>query len=825
MLKIINIRFRQFRYTMLNDMILRNKGQAIVGIIVRLLSVIAGRVTPTFVKVIKTTLARANGVAKNQGIPGVVKYLKVVGISTAQAIAGYKTVQTPRVSRTNSGIPRLFPPQLRRLIKEGHTAAMRLAMTLSSLYRDLEFKADPKLGSIVKPYSGNKHVIRRLEQYIPMFVKLFVISRLPTGIASLRDLLKGKFTYFTIHKSSPFTPGKSATESLLPKGIKMISTHPITMIRSALGLEPNILDALSILADMVKAPNTEGPLAWIRRIKDLFGDLGPMRYVFVPKGIPSGKLGLKEEAAGKVRVFAMVDPWTQMILRPFHKAIFSILRTWSMDGTFNQLRPLRRAWKFPALFSMDLSSATDRLPIALQVPLFKEVFSMTSEEANAWKEAMVGRFYRLPFGVSHEGQNAIKYTVGQPMGALSSWAMLALTHHFIVQVAAWETQVVSFDKLFRNYAVLGDDIVIFDAKVAKKYHKIMTELGVECNLAKSIISPNGEVMEFAKRIFFKGENISPTPLKELHAALDNPVALFEYKRKYQLDWPKIVKLAGFSYRVVGSVNSKSLFKLNIKVRYLMFVGLISDPQAVLDALLNLRKGVAQAELQENISKFIWQEYQKLWGSYQRSFKKLESMRFAPFKDLLKDKLPLKEQRKLYHDIFWAVYQPPKVRASIQLTEGMKAIQKIFFKGVYAKWEMMAKLEALLELIRIDSEVSSASVDVLNTTKHEIVPTNPVQVRMFKLQKAFARFMGGLKGLAQEPQLARVEPLMSGFVPLHALKILPRILPRAFKNVTMTKIIVTALRRRLLWTAGFTGIMGIASWFQGVPVVIGILLTI
>lgn len=28
---------------------------------------------------------------------------------------------------------------------------------------------------------------------------------------------------------------------------------------------------------------------------------------------------------------------------------------------------------------------------------------------------------------------SVRYSVGQPMGALSSWAMLALTHHFIVQ--------------------------------------------------------------------------------------------------------------------------------------------------------------------------------------------------------------------------------------------------------------------------------------------------------------------------------------------------------------------------------------------------------
>jgi len=33
----------------------------------------------------------------------------------------------------------------------------------------------------------------------------------------------------------------------------------------------------------------------------------------------------------------------------------------------------------------------------------------------------------------------IRYAVGQPIGALSSWAMLAFTHHIIVQVAAYRS--------------------------------------------------------------------------------------------------------------------------------------------------------------------------------------------------------------------------------------------------------------------------------------------------------------------------------------------------------------------------------------------------
>jgi len=55
-----------------------------------------------------------------------------------------------------------------------------------------------------------------------------------------------------------------------------------------------------------------------------------------------GKLAVKGEAAGKVRVFAMVDPWTQWVLKPLHSNLFKVLAKLPMDGTFNQLNPLTR---------------------------------------------------------------------------------------------------------------------------------------------------------------------------------------------------------------------------------------------------------------------------------------------------------------------------------------------------------------------------------------------------------------------------------------------------------------------------------------------------
>lgn len=90
--------------------------------------------------------------------------------------------------------------------------------------------------------------------------------------------------------------------------------------------------------------------------------------------------------------------------------------------------------------SLDLSAATDRLPVTLQADLLANL--VNGPFAMAWKELLVGRSYYgyhktlLPQSID------VKYSVGQPMGALSSWAMLAFVHHFIVQAAAWRSGIV-----------------------------------------------------------------------------------------------------------------------------------------------------------------------------------------------------------------------------------------------------------------------------------------------------------------------------------------------------------------------------------------------
>jgi len=62
--------------------------------------------------------------------------------------------------------------------------------------------------------------------------------------------------------------------------------------------------------------------------------------------------------------------------------------------------------------------------------------------------------------------------------------------------------------------LLGDDIVIGDKDLAEMYHKIICdELDIKISDPKSFISDH--FFEFAKRLFWKGEEISPFPISSL----------------------------------------------------------------------------------------------------------------------------------------------------------------------------------------------------------------------------------------------------------------------------------------------------------------------
>lgn len=116
----------------------------------------------------------------------------------------------------------------------------------------------------------------------------------------------------------------------------------------------------------------------------------------------------------KCRVIAIVDYWTQTALRPLHKEIFKLLRNnFPQDRTFTQAPYISKVagQKF---HSLDLTAATDRIPAVLQ----RDILQLMTDKNTAfsWYELMV----KHPFLIPGSHTEYVKYSVGQPMGALSS---------------------------------------------------------------------------------------------------------------------------------------------------------------------------------------------------------------------------------------------------------------------------------------------------------------------------------------------------------------------------------------------------------------------
>lgn len=102
------------------------------------------------------------------------------------------------------------------------------------------------------------------------------------------------------------------------------------------------------------------------------------------------------------------------------------------------------------------------------------------------------------------------------MGLYTSFAMLALSHHIIVQLAAFRAGYTRKSRtgLFTtNYAILGDDIVIADDKIALRYRELMYELDVKINFSKSYTGFG--MGEFAKALYSEGVDVTPLPCKPL----------------------------------------------------------------------------------------------------------------------------------------------------------------------------------------------------------------------------------------------------------------------------------------------------------------------
>jgi hypothetical protein len=233
-----------------------------------------------------------------------------------------------------------------------------------------------------------------------------------------------------------------------------------------------------------------------------------------PKLKTLGKISFVKDPECKLRIIAISDYFSQLYLKPIHTIIMKKLHNFEMDRTYTQ-SPFKE-WEInnEKFWSLDLSSATDRFPVELQKRLLARIFHM--ELAQSWQSILNSRSFTTPEGYE------LKYTTGQPMGTYSSWSVFTLTHHLVVYYCA---QLCGY-KNFNQYIILGDDIVIKNDKVAKKYIEIIKGLGVELSEQKTHVSKN--TYEFAKRWiqWDKNREITGLPLGGILRNINNPNIVF-----------------------------------------------------------------------------------------------------------------------------------------------------------------------------------------------------------------------------------------------------------------------------------------------------------
>jgi hypothetical protein len=188
-----------------------------------------------------------------------------------------------------------------------------------------------------------------------------------------------------------------------------------------------------------------------------------------------------------------------------------------------------------------MKNITDRIDARIQLKVLTEVlhifFKFEKNTLHTIEKALnvlIGPERPLTFQPNvGKPKGVVQYSIGQGMGTNVSFPLAAFLHHMVVKFAAFNTLGVIN---YKEYCVLGDDLMIRDKRVADLYLTLMYRLGVECSIGKSFgITPSasGILVEFAKRNLYSfGNNVYElTPLTPSVLSLGTIPTLLELFKK------------------------------------------------------------------------------------------------------------------------------------------------------------------------------------------------------------------------------------------------------------------------------------------------------
>jgi hypothetical protein len=378
----------------------------------------------------------------------------------------------------SKGIPKPLW-SLRPLIKGGRNAK-RLSLTIARSYEQIKLEIDySNLGSITDEMTKEKKESERdITKKFKRFLRKFTQKR-KWYLGSLSD---------------PIQPWSKVLTTLSkgPNGPAVACSH---------------LDAMAVMQDetlakSIKQLNQALGQDWITEWMEQQASSSTSDQT-----LHTGRLGFSAEPAGKTRIFAIGDYWSQLSLKPVQISLYRTLQSIKTDATSNQdegFSSLIEESIGHETYCFDLSTASDRIPAKMQK--FRLELMSNRHVAESWYSVMTKR----DFFIKATGQS-VRWSVGQPLGLLSSFPSFALWHHDIVQFASnWENIHKGKPlRFFKQYKLLGDDIVIFNKVVARRYQWLLKKIGLTINYSKSIIGDQENYqIEFAKRLALRGKEMS-----------------------------------------------------------------------------------------------------------------------------------------------------------------------------------------------------------------------------------------------------------------------------------------------------------------------------
>jgi len=471
------------------------------------------------------------------------------------------------VSLSRSGLPKLIPQRWRRAISSGNRNVVRLARTILKAYTAFEGTHAPQtLATITEAEPElEQTTLSDFEEFCSKVFWPKVIAEYSRENGK-KGLLQPRTSYEYMEKPhGSYAAGPNGGPSVLKRHLDTLAWYQqgdkalLEYLecaeeygtRNAYGKDYKRIQ--SLVAEQSHSPESDN------FVEDI---------IFDEAVLSLGRVHLLKEPAGKVRTIAIVDYWTQRALSPLHNWMADVLSVLPGDCTFDQegglssfQRELLRA-RQEHVWSVDLKSATDLIPISLYRAVFKSI--LPNGLTDKWLALLRDRrFLVLPqekglldFRVIKPGRS-VKYGRGQPMGALTSWPSMAIVHHALVLYCA--NSVGEDPRGFSLYRVLGDDVVIGDEPTASAYSAKCSALRVPISLHKTI---SGRLHTFASQAVLQNDNVS-------HLSLVEELGVSSYTQRLELalraarrgwlDWSR-KSLGGFLRHLLSRKDYKSSVK-------------------------------------------------------------------------------------------------------------------------------------------------------------------------------------------------------------------------------------------------------------------------